>query len=60
MVIKTWTDNRGEPVRYDEDVYNDRVKYAAMIREKVQSGEITPQEGTKLLNEFGKKNKHWR
>lgn len=57
--IKTATFNNGTSAEYDDDVLQDRVKYAMATMAKVKSGEITPQEGTKRLNEFGKANKHW-
>ena len=56
--IKTVTYITGESARYDDDVLRGRVSYAAQISAKVKAGEITPQEGTRLLNEYGKKHKH--
>ncbi len=57
--IKEIIINTGDSVLYDDDILKERIEYAKKIREQVQAGKITPQEATKLLNEFGKKNKHW-
>jgi hypothetical protein len=57
--IKEITINTGESISYDDEILKERIEYAKKIREQVQAGKISPQEATKLLNEFGKKNKHW-
>ena len=57
--IKVTTFNTGESALYDDDILQKRIEYSKQIMEDVKSGKISPQEGTKLLNEFGKKNKHW-
>lgn len=56
--IKTVTYNTGKSAQYDADILQGRVDYAALIMAKVKAGEISPQEGTRLLNEYGKKHKH--
>ena len=57
--IKEITINTGESISYHDEILKERIEYAKKIREQVQAGKISPQEATKLLNEFGKKNKHW-
>ena len=57
--IKEALFNTGESAKYDNDVLQKRVVYAKQIREKVKNKEISQQEATKLLNEYGKKNNHW-
>ena len=57
--IKEITINTGESISYDDEILKERIEYAKKIREQVQAGKISPQEASKLLNEFGKKNKHW-
>jgi hypothetical protein len=57
--IKIATFNTGKSALYDGDILQKRVEYAKEIMKKVKSGEISSQEGTNLINEFGKKNKHW-
>ncbi|OQC54500.1 MAG: hypothetical protein BWX53_00372 [Parcubacteria group bacterium ADurb.Bin016] len=56
--IKEMILNTGESISYDEDVLQDRIEYAKHIQELLKAGKISSQEATKLLNEFGKKNKH--
>jgi len=59
-MTKYFVDNRGERAAYDGKVFKDRVEYAKHIKERLGAGELTREQATKMLNEYGRKNKHWR
>ena len=57
--IRTEVSPSGRTHKIDVDIQQARIDKLQEVQAMLRRGEITPQQATKMINKFGRKNKHF-